>query len=109
MNDWILHARKRISRFTLLWLTRSVRLFSILVPYHFGVAAGGGLGFILYYLLPRERKRTIEHLESVFGDKGEQWVRLRARGCFVHLGKSVLEVMLMTPERMSRIVAAFDG
>ncbi len=104
MNEWALKTRKWLSRLSLIWLTRLIRVFSLLVPYQLGVRAGGVLGFIAYYLLPRERKRTVSHLSSVFGDKGGPWVRQTARNCFVHLGKALLEIMLMTPARLARVV-----
>jgi KDO2-lipid IV(A) lauroyltransferase len=104
MNERLLQARKRITRGSLIGLTRLIKLFSRIVPYRAGVCAGGALGFIAYYLLPRERKRTITHLTLVFADRGGPWIRRTARSCFVHLGKALLEVMLMTPGRMARIV-----
>jgi KDO2-lipid IV(A) lauroyltransferase len=104
MNERLLQARKRITRGSLIGLTRLLKLFSRIVPYRAGVCAGGALGFIAYYLLPRERKRTISHLTLAFADRGGPWIRRTARSCFVHLGKALLEVMLMTPGRMARIV-----
>ena len=104
MSGWVLQARKRISRLSLIWLTTLLRLFSLLVPYRLGVLAGGALGFIAYYLRPRERKRALSHLISVFGEKDGRWIHLTARRCFVHLGKALLEVMLMTPRRLSQVV-----
>jgi KDO2-lipid IV(A) lauroyltransferase len=68
------------------------------------VWAGGVFGTIAYYLLPRERNRAIEHLTSVFGEKSGPWVRCTARRCFAHLGKSALEVMLISPRRLSGLV-----
>ncbi len=104
MNERIIRARKRISRLSLIWLTRSIRLFARLVPYRVGVWAGGAIGFITYYLLRRERTRTIAHLSQVFAVKDRAWIRRTARRCFVHLGKALLETMLMTPRRLSRVV-----
>jgi len=104
MNERLLQARKRITRGSLIGLTRLLKLISRIVPYRAGVSAGGALGFIAYYLLPRERKRTITHLTLAFADRGGPWIRRTARSCFVHLGKALLEVMLMTPGRMARIV-----
>jgi KDO2-lipid IV(A) lauroyltransferase len=74
------------------------------MPYRAGVWAGGRLGFIAYFLLPRERKRAITHLTIAFPEKDSSWVRHTARSCFIHLGKSVLEVMLMTPRRLDQVI-----
>lgn len=104
MSEWVLQTRKWLTRLSLIWLTRLIKVFSLIVPYGLGVWAGGGLGFIAYYLLPRERKRTIAHLTSVFEEKGGPWIRHTARRCFAHLGKALLEVMLMTPDRLARVV-----
>ncbi len=96
--------RKRISRTSLLWLARFIQLFAHLVPYRAGVLAGGMVGYMAFYLLPRERGRALEHLTQVFRDKDRSWIRKTARSSFVHLGKSLLEVMMMSSWRASRIV-----
>lgn len=80
----------------------------MLVPYHFGVWAGGILGFIAFYILPRERNRAITHLTLVFSEKDRTWLHRTARNCFVHLGKGLLEVMLMTPSRLEKVIE-FQG
>jgi KDO2-lipid IV(A) lauroyltransferase len=104
MNERLLQVRKRITLAGLVAITWLVKLFSLIVPYRIGVRAGGGLGFITYYLLPKERKRTIAHLTQIYEDQGRTWIRRTARQCFVHLGKSLLEVMLMTPRRLVKVV-----
>lgn len=104
MSDLALKARKWITRQSLIWLARTVKLLSLLVPYSLGVKAGGGIGLLAYYALPRERNRAIAHLTLVYRDKDQRWVRRIARRCFEHLGKSLLEIMLVTPARLSRIV-----
>jgi len=104
MSEWVLQTRKRITRGSLVGLTRLVKLFSLIVPYRIGVCVGGALGFVSYYLLHRERKRTIAHLTQVFSAKGGPWIRRTARRCFVHLGKALLEIMLMSPRRLGRVV-----
>jgi KDO2-lipid IV(A) lauroyltransferase len=57
-----------------------------------------------FCLLPRERNRTITHLAQVFVDKDRAWVLRTARRCFVHLGKALLEVMLMSSRHLSQVV-----
>ncbi len=108
MSEWALKTRKWITRLSLIWLTRLVRFFSLLVPYHVGVLSGGVLGYIAYYLLPRERKRAITHLTLAYPEKNHSWIRHTARSCFIHLGKALLEVMLITPRRLEQIVE-FQG
>lgn len=104
MSEWALKTRKWLTRLSLIWLTGLVRLFSLIVPYQVGVWAGGVIGFLAYYLLPRERNRTITHLTLVFPEKEPSWIHRTSRSCFVHLGKCLLEVMLMTPRRLEQVV-----
>jgi len=104
MSDWAVKTRKWYDRTALIWVTRIITLFARIVPYRLGVWAGGVFGSIAYYLLPRERNRAIAHLTSVFGEKGGHWIRCTARRCFAHLGKSALEVMLISPRRLSGLV-----
>lgn len=104
MSHGIKNMRKRFSRISLIWFTRILRQLSKFVPYRVGVVAGGILGLAAYYVLPRNRKRTVAHLTSVFGKKGDAWIKRTARRTFIHLGKSLLEFMLITPRRLSRIV-----
>jgi Kdo2-lipid IVA lauroyltransferase/acyltransferase len=104
MSDWLVQTRKRLTRLSLIWLTGCIRIFSRIVPYRFGVCTGGAFGFISYYLLRRERTRAITHLTMVFAEKGSSWVHRTARQSFIHLGKALLEVMLITPDRLARVV-----
>jgi Kdo2-lipid IVA lauroyltransferase/acyltransferase len=104
MSEWPLKMRKWITRSSLIWLTRLIKVFALIVPYRAGVWAGGVLGFFGYYLLPRERKRAIAHLNLVFSEKGTCWIRRTARRCFEHLGKSLLETMLISPDRLDQVV-----
>jgi len=108
MNEWVRKTKKWLNRISLIGITRMIRLFSLLVPYRAGVWAGGVIGFAAYYLLPRERKRAIEHLTYVFSEKGASWVHRTARHCFIHLGKGLLEIMLMTPQRLEQVIE-FQG
>jgi KDO2-lipid IV(A) lauroyltransferase len=108
MKRRLITLRKTLSRISLLWSIRLIWLISRLLPYRFGVQAGAALGFIGYYILPRERKRALTHLTLVFADRGEAWIRRTACKSFMHLGKSVLEIMLMTPDRLATI-ADFPG
>jgi KDO2-lipid IV(A) lauroyltransferase len=105
MSGWALKTRKWITRTLLIWVARLIRVFAFFMPYRAGVRAGGVLGFCGYYLLPRERKRAIAHLSQVFTDKDESWIRRTARRCFQHLGKSLLEVLLISPDRLERIIS----
>jgi KDO2-lipid IV(A) lauroyltransferase len=104
MNERLLQVRKRITLSALIAITWLIRLFALVVPYRIGVSAGGVLGYISYYLLPKERKRAIAHLTLVYEERGRSWIRSLARRSFVHLGKCLLEVMLMKPGRLAGVV-----
>jgi KDO2-lipid IV(A) lauroyltransferase len=104
MSRTVLQTRKWLTRLSLIWLTRLIRAFSRIVPYRFGVQAGGSIGLVCYYLLHRERNRTITHLSSAFPEQGRDWIRRTARRCFMHLGTALLEIMLITPRHLARII-----
>ena len=104
MNERLLHVRKRITLGSLIAITWLIKLFSCIMPYRIGVQSGSVLGFITYYLLPKERKKTIAHLSLAYSERSRSWIHRTARQCFVHLGKSLLEVMLITPRRMMNII-----
>ena len=104
MKSRLNKARKTLSRMFLAWSARSILLLSKLMPYRLGVRAGGAFGFIAYYVFPRERNRAIAHLGLAFGEKGRVWIQRTARQCFIHLGKSLLEVMLISPRRLAQLV-----
>jgi KDO2-lipid IV(A) lauroyltransferase len=104
MRRWIKKLRKGTHRLSLACAARFIQLVSRLTPYSLGIWAGGRLGSLGYVLLAKERKKTIAHLTSVFGDRGNAWIRHTARQSFVHLGKALFELALMTPERLSQHV-----
>ncbi len=103
MNAWAVQTKKKLELLSLTWISRGLRFISAFVPYRIGVGLGASLGWAAYYLLPRERKRTLAHLSQVFQDKEAVWIRRCARESFVHLGKALLEVMLMNPDRLARV------
>lgn len=104
MINWT-RARKRFDRISIAWITSVIRFLARLLPYRLGVWLGGMIGRAAYYVLPRDRKRAIEHISSVFKDKGVKWIRRTVRKNFEHLGKAMLEVMLITPKTLSRVVS----
>jgi len=104
MSNWIRQARKSISRTSIIWLARFIQLFARIIPYRAGVIAGGIVGFLAFYLLPRERIRALTNLTQVFGDKDRSWIVKTARSSFINLGKSLLEIMMMSPGRASHVV-----
>ncbi len=103
MKERITKIRKWAEFQFLIWFSRAAKLSSLFVPYHLGVRLGGILGFFTYYLLPRERKRTIAHLTAAFPEKEQRWIVRTARRSFIHLGKAVFEIALITPRRLENV------
>ncbi len=103
MKELITKIRKWAELQFLIWFSKVIRLCSLLVPYYLGVRLGGVMGFFTYYFLPRERKRTIAHLQSAFPEKGRSWITDTARRSFIHLGKAVFEIVLITPRRLAEV------
>lgn len=97
-------ARKTFDRISITAITWVLRGYSLLMPYRPGVWLGAVLGRILFNLFPRERTRTIEHLRIAFPDRDEAWIRSTARGTFAHLGRSLMESLLITPSRLAKIM-----
>ncbi len=108
MRPWAVKAKKKADRAAVLWSVRLVLLLAKLMPFRTGIRAGGFLGALCYYILRRERRRAVENLAAVFPGKGKDWVRRTARANFVHLGKSLIEMILITPDRLLE-VARVEG
>lgn len=108
MSSWATRARKGLSRRFLVLFTRIISFCARLLPYKFAVASGGLFGFLLYYFLPRDRKRAIAHLSSAFPEREAAWARKTAHHTFRHLGKSLMEVLSIDPRKLRSIVT-FQG
>jgi Kdo2-lipid IVA lauroyltransferase/acyltransferase len=104
MTDTLLRMRKRLTTWSLIVIARCVWLLSFIVPYRLGVSAGAFFGYFAYFALVRERRRTIEHLKVAFRDKDAHWIRRTAQHCFIHLGKSLFEAMLISPRRLAAVI-----
>ncbi|MFA5072425.1 MAG: lysophospholipid acyltransferase family protein [Nitrospirota bacterium] len=104
MNTFVLKTKKQLDRFALVFFARLIKLFAWIVPYGVGIWIGSLFGFVSYYLLPRERKKALAHLTMAFPDWETSWIRTTAQRCFIHLGKSMFEVAMLTPERLDQVV-----
>ena len=64
------------------------------IPHGWGVRLGGVLGTGGYYLIARERRRSLEHLEIAFsGEKNLEERKRIAERSFGNMGKSVVEMV----------------
>jgi len=103
MREWAVKIRKWLELQFLIWFARLIKICTVVTPYRLGVWVGGVIGVFAYVLISQERKRAIYHLKEVFTDKDERWIRRTALQNFVHLGKSVFEFALITPNRLAKI------
>jgi len=85
---------KRFIRNLLLLLLKGVGFFTRLFPWRLGVLFGGLLGTLAFYLLKRERRRSLEGLQVAFGnEKSEKALLTIARKNFCNLGKGLIEIL----------------
>lgn len=103
MNIRSVQTRKRFHRISITWIVRGLKLFSLVMPYRPGVWLGGMLGRTVFFLFARERRRTAGHLRIAYPDRDEAWIRDLARRNFEHYGRSLMEMLLITPSRLARI------
>jgi len=105
MSTSFTRVRKRLSRIFLVLFTKTIGQFARLLPYAMAVAAGGMLGRLSYFLLSRERRRSLAHLSLAFPDRESSWIKRTARKTFVHLGKALMETVAITPRRIRSVVS----
>ncbi len=83
---------KRIKRTLRSWLVvAAIRLLS-LVPLGPGLALGGFVGALAYRLAWKTRRLALAHLALAFPERTEAEREEIARGMFVHLGRSAMEL-----------------
>ncbi len=83
---------KRIKRTLRSWLVvAAIRLLS-LVPLGPGLALGGFVGALAYRLAWKTRRLALAHLALAFPGRTEAEREAIARGMFVHLGRSAMEL-----------------
>ncbi len=71
------------------------KVFSAL-PYRLGFSFGGTIGKITYHVLLKERKRTLTHLRTAFGDeKSVAEYESIGKRMFEHYGKTIAELGLI--------------
>jgi KDO2-lipid IV(A) lauroyltransferase len=88
-------AKKKFYRPILYYLLITARGFFMLLPFRAGFAFGGFLGKAAFYLISKERKKTITHLKIAFPKKPEkELVRLGAR-TFQNYGYVAAELALI--------------
>lgn len=79
----------------LLWISLlCFRRGIILIPHWIRPNIGGGIGVAAYWILRKERKKTLEHLKKAFGrEKTQAELNQIGRDCFRNLGRNALDVI----------------
>ena len=81
-----------------------VKWFFNLLPYRVGFSFGGTAGQITFYLLKKEREKTLGHLRMAFGgEKSETQIRKIGLAVFEHYGQTMAELALI-----DKILARLD-
>lgn len=88
--------KKKPYRIVLYYLFLVLKAFFGLFPYRFAVWVSGMIGRITFYLLAKERNRTLGHLRLAFGgEKSEKELWLIARSVFENYGRMAAETTLV--------------
>ena len=85
--------KKRFIRGIIYYGLRILVLIASQIPMSIAVRVGGFLGKLVYYILHKERKKTIRNLTRAFPEKSEIEIKCIAKGCFVNLGKGLFELI----------------
>ncbi len=99
--------KKRFIRGIIYYGLRILVLIASQIPMSIGVRVGGFLGKLVYYILHKERKKTIRNLTRAFPKKNEIEIKRIAKGCFVNLGKGLFELInlpKLTENNIKKIV-----
>jgi len=84
----------KLRRYFLYYLGRGLAFLFYLIPLRAGVAIGGFLGGLAFYIVGKYRRAAIENLEAAFGSrKAGPEVRAIAKKAFKNLGKNAAELV----------------
>ncbi len=88
--------KKKFYRPILYYFLVFVRGFFNLLPYRVGFSFGGTAGKITFYLLKKERKKTLVHLRMAFdSERSEREIRRIGVAVFEHYGHTIAELALI--------------
>lgn len=86
--------KRKLRRSVLYWLLRVVAFIISLFPLKSGLFIGAGLGRLAYYIVKKERLKTLANLRLAFGkEKDEKEIRRIACEAFSNLGKNLIELI----------------
>lgn len=90
-------AKNRLRRVVIFALFRCVSFFIFIFPIKLGLWMGKGLGRWAFCALKKERSRTIDNLDTAFGDsKSIEEKKAIARQVFENMGKNLAEVAALS-------------
>src|SRR3989338_7453844 len=88
--------KKKFYRPILYYLLITIKNLFSLLPYETGYRAGASLGRLVFFLLKKEREKTLAHLKLAFGDeKTEQELFHIGKRVFENYGKVAAELALI--------------
>lgn len=97
-------AKNKPRRIVVFLLFKFSSFFIFILPIRFALKVGGILGIICFYLLKKEKRKALDHLEIAFGNsKSTREKYLIARRVFENLGKSLVEIVSLSKFNKSNI------
>jgi KDO2-lipid IV(A) lauroyltransferase len=102
-------SKQRAYRYFLYLALEGFRRFILIVPRRIGFALGTGIAIITYWILPKERAKTVQNLKKAFGsEKTEQELFRIGQEVFIHLVKSGIDIFrfpLLSRKRIEHLVS----
>ncbi len=99
-------AKDKPYRYLIYLALQLIRAMIHFLPRRLNYAIAHGLAFSIFWLLPKERMKTIANLEQAFGsEKTAQEYEQIAQNVFINLAKSAIDVLCFTKFNRSRMEA----
>ncbi len=87
---------RSVRYFFLASLARVLWMLARIVPRPVGLSCFGMLGYLVFRLSRRERKRTLDHLQLIYGDAWDRKkIHTVARDVFIGLGKNLFDAFFL--------------
>ena len=106
-------SKTRKRRFFLYLGLEVLRRIVLVLPRWVNLAVARALGFSAFWVLSKERAKTIRHLKEAFGDeKSDGDLQKIGQGVFVHLAQSAIDVLCfprLNRKRIERLVYLESG
>jgi len=96
-------AKKKAYRYFLYLLLEVLRTLVLFFSRRMNYAIGHGLGFSIFWILGKERAKTIKHLQIAFPEKTERECSQIAERAFINLAKTSMDLLCFPKLTRSRI------